>query len=102
MSALLPLVDMSADRNDVNAPVLRRKSIGGHRQVTAACLAAVACKHAAKLATFDRALSARPRLVRIRPPDSWPAGTVTFPYSAQRLERMPFGRVAQAEADGVR
>jgi toxin-antitoxin system PIN domain toxin len=44
--------------DDVNALDLPWKSICGHRQVTDAYLAALARRHGAKLATFDRALSA--------------------------------------------
>lgn len=44
--------------DDVNALDLPWMSIRGHRQVTDAYLAALARKHSAKLATFDRALVA--------------------------------------------
>ncbi len=44
--------------DDLSALDLPWKSIRGHRQVTDAYLAALARKHAARLATFDRALAA--------------------------------------------
>jgi uncharacterized protein len=44
--------------DDVDALELPWMAIQGHRQVTDAYLAALARKHGAKLATFDRALAA--------------------------------------------
>lgn len=44
--------------DDVDALELPWTAIQGHRQVTDAYLAALARKHGAKLATFDRALAA--------------------------------------------
>ena len=42
---------------DLNAVDLPWAAIRGHRQITDAYLAALARKHGAKLATFDRALA---------------------------------------------